>query len=59
MYVCNHVMYLQDNRTLLHYTAQCGSVKIVELLIDQYGMDPPVKSEVHTYVANYIYAYSS
>ena len=43
-------MLLQDNFTVVHFSAQSGYVELTELLIDQYGMDPACEAEVCRYM---------
>ena len=37
---------LQDGELPIHYAANYGQTEMVELLVDEYGIDPAVKSDV-------------
>ena len=42
---------LQDNCTVVHISAQMGYAEITEMLIDEYGADPTIKTNVQCPVA--------
>jgi len=49
-----YIRILQGGCTILHFAAQCGFIEIIELLIEQYGMDPACEAEVCMYVHMYV-----
>ena len=50
------VPFQDTHNTVLHYAAEFGHVKITDMLIEKYGMDPTTESKVSS---NIIYVHTS